>query len=238
MPFAAALSEHPITAHAVGEVAGHVLERLGEQPDLALLFLTPPHGGALEDAARAVRSILSPRTLLGCAAVAVAGNGREVEDEPAVALWAGKLGDDPPFPVRLTARPTVDGFEIDGWPSMLPFEPQALLLLPDPFSFPVDAVFEEVEARWPGLPVVGGMASAARAPGGNHLALDDAILNDGCVGAFIGPGARLTTVVSQGCRPIGDPLVVTRAEGTIVRELAGEPPLERLVEQAKRLPEG
>src|SRR3954469_5524856 len=116
MPFAAAISEHPITAHAVGEVAGHVLEQLGSEPDLAMLFLTPPHGGALEDAAGAVRSILSPRTLLGCAAVAVAGNGRAGEGEPAVARWAGRLGSPAPVPVRLTARRTVDGIEIEGWP--------------------------------------------------------------------------------------------------------------------------
>src|SRR3954468_6856958 len=237
MPFAAAISEHPITAHAVGEVAGHVLEQLGSEPDLAMLFLTPPHGGAREDAARAVRSILQPRTLLGCAAVAVAGNSREVEEQPAVTLWAGRLGPVAPVPVRLTARRTVDGFAIEGWPDILPFEPQLLLLLPDPFTFPVDDLFEMVEAHWPGLPVVGGMASAARAAGGNRLALDGAIVSDGCVGAFIGPGVRVTTVVSQGCRPIGDPLVVTRSAGTMVEELAGAPPLERLVEQAKRLPE-
>src|SRR5438309_941230 len=83
--------------------------------------------------------------------------------------------------------------------------------------------------RWPGLPVVGGMASAARGPGGNRLALNGDIVSDGCVGAFIGPGARLTTVVSQGCRPIGEPLVVTRSERSILHELAGAPPLERLI---------
>ena len=32
MPFAAALSEHPVAAHAVGEVAGELLERLGPSP--------------------------------------------------------------------------------------------------------------------------------------------------------------------------------------------------------------
>ena len=34
---------------------------------------------------------------------------------------------------------------------------------------------------------------------------------------------RVTTVVSQGCRPIGRPLVVTRAEGNVIHELAGRP---------------
>src|SRR3954465_4218886 len=60
MPYASALSEHPITAQAVGEVAGEVLERLGRGPDLAMLFLTPHHGGALEDAAGAVRALPPP----------------------------------------------------------------------------------------------------------------------------------------------------------------------------------
>src|SRR5437764_3350445 len=92
MPFASALSEHPITAQAVGEVAGQVLERLGRRPDLAMLFLTPHHGGALEDAAAAVRAILEPGTLLGCAAVAVAGVARGGGDGPAIPLWARGVG--------------------------------------------------------------------------------------------------------------------------------------------------
>ena len=39
--------------------------------------------------------------------------------------------------------------------------------------------------------------------------------------------------MSQGCRPIGRPLVVTRAERNVVYELAGQPALERLMEMAR-----
>src|SRR4051812_5221874 len=235
MPYASALSEHPITAQAVGEVAGEVLERLGRSPDLAMLFLTPHHGGALEDAAAAVRSILDPSTLPGCAAVAVAGVAREVEEGPAVTLWAGRMGTI--APIALGAEIGSLGPELTGWPDELPFEPAALLLLADPYTFPVDALFELVQHRHPGLPVVGGMASAARGPGGNRLALDGRILTSGAVGALLGPDVHLTTVVSQGCRPIGTPLVVTRSQGPYLQELAGSPPLERLIEQAQQLPE-
>jgi small ligand-binding sensory domain FIST len=126
---------------------------------------------------------------------------------------------------------------VTGWPDDLPFEPSAVLLLADPFSFPADALFELVDERHRGLPVIGGMASAARGPGGNRLALDGTIVTSGAVGALLGPEVNLTTVVSQGCRPIGTPLVVTRSEGQFVHELAGEPPLQRLLEQAKQLPE-
>jgi small ligand-binding sensory domain FIST len=39
-------------------------------------------------------------------------------------------------------------------------------------------------------------------------------------------------LVSQGCRPFGRPLVVTRSDGNLIYELAGKPALERLVAQA------
>ena len=48
-------------------------------------------------------------------------------------------------------------------------------------------------------------------------------------------GSDMTAVVSQGCRPVGDPFVITKAEGNIVYELAGKPALERLQDVARGL---
>lgn len=230
--FAAGLSQHPSPAVAVGEVLGQVLDRLGpdDPPDLALLFVTPPHAGALEDAARAVREMLSPGALLGCAAVSVVGGGREVEQSPGVSLWAGRTGAVTPF--HLTVVETPDGQTVTGWPDEIPDDPSALLLLPDPFSFPVDSFLARLDQDQPGLPVVGGMASAARGPGGNRLVIGDQVVRAGAVGAFLPPSLRVSTVVSQGCRPVGTPYAVTRAEDNIVYELGGRSALERLQEVA------
>ncbi|HEX2577143.1 MAG TPA: hypothetical protein VHK88_12395, partial [Aquihabitans sp.] len=71
MAFAAALSEHPLATHAVGEVVGQVLEELGEAPDLAVLFVTGAFAGATEDVAHAVRALLQPGALVGTTAVSV-----------------------------------------------------------------------------------------------------------------------------------------------------------------------
>ena len=238
MPFAAALSEHPVAASATGEVVGSVLEALGTEPDLAVVFVTPPHAGALEDVAGAVATLLQPATLLGCAGVSVVGGPREVEEVPGVSLWAARFGADARSPVppvvgvRLDARPGPEGPVVAGFPEELPFSPSALVLLADPFSFPVDAFFARLAEDHPGLPVVGGMASAARGPGGNRLVLGNRVVTSGAVGALLGPEANVATVVSQGCRPVGRPLVVTRAEGNVVHEMAGEPPLRRLEQLA------
>src|SRR4051812_36155717 len=83
--YAAALSQHPVPAHAVGEVAGSLLEQLdGEPPDLLVYFVSPHLVGALDDVSSAFRRLLEPGVLLGVTAAAVIGGSREVEEAPAL----------------------------------------------------------------------------------------------------------------------------------------------------------
>jgi len=236
MPFAVAMSEHPIATHATGEVVGHVLEALGDAPDLALLFVTAAHGGALEDIARAVREVLHPGTLLGVTAVSVLGGDHEVEEQPAITLWAARLGA-PAIPVRLDASIPGVGIAVSGLgPELVGDDSErTLVLLADPFSIPVDDFLDAAPDTYPGLRVIGGLASAARGPGGNRLVLDDQIYSDGAIGALLPSSETLTAVVSQGCRPIGTPMTVTKSDGRIIYELAGRPALERLVELLENL---
>lgn len=235
--FAAALSEHPDPEEAVGEVIGQILERLGpdEPPDLAVLFVTGRHADAVDAVAATIRSTLRPATLLGCTAETVVGARREVERGPGLSLWAGRTG--PALPFSMTAHRSPEGMTVTGWPEAIPDDASAVLLMGDPFTFPADDVLRAVNESHPGLPVVGGMASAATGPGGNRLVLDAEVRREGAVGVVLGPGVRVETVVSQGCRPVGSPFVVTRAERNVVFELGGRTALERLGEVAETMSE-
>jgi small ligand-binding sensory domain FIST len=227
MPFAAALSEHPLATHAVGEVVGEVLEALGAGPDLAILFVAAPHTGAIEDIAAAVRALLRPKVFAACTAGTVVGGAREVEDVAALSLWAANL----PHASSYRLGPSVTGGPV--LPSTFPGPAElegvdALLVLTDPFSLPAEDALDAIRARLgDGVPVVGGQASAARGPGGNRLVLDGELHADGGLAIALG-GVDVTTLVSQGCRPVGDPMTVTRGQGSIVEELAGRPALERV----------
>lgn len=234
--FGFGLSENPDAESATAEAVRQVMGALGEKgtatggPDLALLFVTPPHARHLEQMAGLVRSALSPATLMGCAAISVVGGRREIELDPAVSLWAGRTG--PVNPFHLSWEPTPDGPSFIGWPDDPPEEASALLVLADPFSFPTEAFLARMAEDRPGLPIVGGMASAAHTAGGNRLMLDGEVYTEGAVCAYLGPGVEVATVVSQGCRPVGAPLVVTKAQSNVVFELAGRPALSRLQEAA------
>ncbi|HEY2997986.1 MAG TPA: FIST N-terminal domain-containing protein [Acidimicrobiales bacterium] len=229
MRFAQALSLHPEPAEATGEVVGAVLDALAEPPDLAVLVVSPHHVEAMADIAGAVRTLVRPGVLVGATAVAVVAGDREIEDDPAVALWAARLAA-PPRPVRLTATRTAAGVALSGLSGTTVAPGDALLLLADPFTLPVDAIVAALGELEPPVPVVGGLASAARGPGGNRLVLDDEVADDGGVGVVLPAAVATTVVVSQGCRPVGQPMIVTRAEGDALLELAGRPAIQRLEE--------
>jgi small ligand-binding sensory domain FIST len=229
--FAAALSEHPVASHAVGEVAGEVLEAFGgDEPDLLVLFVSPHFVGAMEDLTFALGNLLEPRVMLGATVVGVVGGAREVEDAAGVSAFAVSCPDADLTPVALDVEHTPDGTAVTGWPE-LAGDPSTLLLLADPFSFPLDGFLARLRDDRPHLQVIGGAASAARGPGGNRLVLDGRVAASGAVGVFV-DGLPVRPVVSQGCRPVGSPYVITRGEGNRIHELAGRSAVERVQDTA------
>jgi small ligand-binding sensory domain FIST len=240
MPFAAALSTAPHTHRALGEAVGEAQAALGTEPDLAIAFFSPHHA---EEAA-AVQSVLQqhlrPRCLLGCLGETIIGNEREVEQGPALSLWLARWQRPVSLePFQLQLQNTADGPSFLGWPDALtevgPSQ-AAVLLLADPFTFPSDLFLGRINDLAAGLRVLGGMASGAQAPGECRLLGPGGVLTDGAVGVLLQGHIGLRSIVSQGCRPIGRPFVITRAEDNIIYELSGLSPLEQLQQLFHVLP--
>jgi small ligand-binding sensory domain FIST len=231
MPFAAALSTAASTERALEEVCIQARERLPDPPELALLFFSPHHAEA--DAALAgVASRVQARCLIGCVGEAVIGNDQEIEQRPAISLWLGKWTRPIQVePFHLTSEQTSEGESLMGWPDgILSADPNeaVLLTLGDPLSFPVDAFLAQVNADYPGLRVLGGMASGTFGQGVSPLVSHDRVVKGGAVGVLLQGAIGLRGIVSQGCRPIGRPLVITRGQENIIAELGGRPPLALL----------
>jgi small ligand-binding sensory domain FIST len=227
--YCAALSEHPDATEAIGEVLGQLLDQLGDGPDLVAMFVTEPHARLMGELAATVRGALRPARLIGATAVSVIGGSREAEYGPAISLW-GARWNGVVTPVHLDVDQRGDQLEFSGFPEDAAADAKSLMLLADPFSFPAEQFLSGLSQAFPHLTVVGGLASAARGPGGNHLVLDDVVTNRGAVGVLLDQDVAPRTVVSQGCRPIGAPFTVTKAEGNMLIELGGQPALNRLLE--------
>ena len=226
---------------ALGQVLDRVLPAAreglgGSAPDLGVVFATNHFEDELPAAVERIRRDIGARTLLGCTAEGVIGPEHEHEGEPAVAVWLAALPGVTATPFHLTLDDVQAG---DPWPERFGIDPAArpsLLVLGDPFSMDVDALLGGVNRHLPGCPVFGGMASGADAPGQSVLIANDQVFREGAVGVSLAGALAVVPVVSQGCRPIGRPLVITRAERNIIYQLGGRPALVVLNEVFAELP--
>ena len=229
------LSTAPAAEDASVDAVGQVSAALDGAPcDLAYLFVSPAHLAEVDVAAAVVRERLRPTHLLGCVAEGVVGGRRELEGGSGLALWAGSLPGARVSTFHLEAIPADDGLAVAGVPEF-DDDPTLVTMLVDPFSFPAGSFLRLLNQEHAGLPVVGGIAAGAGAPGAQVLLLDDTAHASGVVGAAVA-GVPVRTIVSQGCAPIGRDAVVTEAEDNVVFELAGEPALERLKTDLASLP--
>jgi small ligand-binding sensory domain FIST len=228
MPYASAVSQNANGVAAATEVADAVVATLGIGADVATAFFTGTHADDAEAMAQAIRDRLLPGVLLGASAVSVVSDDREFESTPAVSLWAGSVRG--AAGVRFSAYRNGDDIVIDGPAKEDLAAAHTLIVIPDPFTFPAELLVSRLAAAHPGLQVIGGMASAARRPGGNRLLLDAKVFDSGAVALVLSGATTVTTIVSQGCRPIGRPLIVTKAEGNVLYELASKPAYDQLAE--------
>ena len=123
-----------------------------------------------------------------------------------------------------------DGFALTGLPTG---DTEALLVLADPYTFSADALLALLNAERPGMPVLGGLASAT-APGAGGLFLDGEVLAEGAVAASLA-GVSLIPCVSQGATPVGPEMTITAARGNLIDELASRPAIERIREAVGEL---
>ncbi|MFC4911076.1 FIST signal transduction protein [Actinomadura gamaensis] len=201
---------------------------LAQAPDLVFVFVSGGDPDEVEAAARRAHATAGARVFLGCSAAGVIGAGRGVEDRGAVSAWAAVLPDARLTPFRLETLKTEDRLVVVGMPESGDDDVVGVLLA-DPYSFPVDAFVERSGEAMPGLPLVGGLADGP-GRGAARVFVNGEAFGEGAVGVVLGGPVHAATVVSQGARPIGPDMVVTKADENVLYELAGAPALTKLEE--------
>src|SRR3954447_13473179 len=227
MRIATGLAPNDAGVDSFAEAASRAQLELGGAPaDLVAVFAASSNLDSIEDGLAAVEARLGSRALMGCGAQGVLGDGREVE-QGGVVVWAASLdgGEVQSFHLETVATGD-DGLVIAGLPEL--DDADAVFMLADPYTFPVEPLLDQLGEDFPGLPIIGGLASA-RGPDGAVLLHDDAVVGTGAVGAVL-RGVEVRACVSQGARPIGPEMVITAADGNVVHELASRPALVRLRE--------
>lgn len=244
MTWAAAASRRGDLGAALAECAARLQEQLptsddDEPVDLLVAFVGEAHRRHFAHMARLLQATVPHRHLIGCSAAGVLADGTEIEASPGVALSAALLPgvDIEPFHFERASLPEPD--DVPAWEAAIgrsALDEPAFVLLTDPFSFDPRPLIAGLDRAWPHATKIGGLASAGQQAGQrNVLFLDDETLEAGAVGVALSGNIRLDAVVAQGCRPIGEPMFVTRSSGNILYELDGLPALDALTSLHQRL---
>lgn len=207
--------------------------------DLALVFISAAYAAKSELIANRVHDRLPNSVVIGCTAEGTIGVDQELERVPSIALVAAELPGVHVHPFYLRQEQLESAQTVLDWERMVAVAPDSspvFIAFADPFRFHVLAFVEAINEYFPGAPLVGGVASAASGPRENRLIANGAVHDEGLVGVALSGELVVRTVVSQGCRPIGKPYVITRGERHIVRELGGRAALEQVHNMLATLP--
>ena len=213
----AALSMLSDTSHAMSEVVDGILERLGGNPDIATLFFTPHHAHQANLLRDELQYRLGAEVSIGCSASGVVAGAVEIEDGPGLSLWAARIPGARAQSFHLSFEEEGDTGMVRGWPDV--GEEASIVLLADPFSFPLSPFLDSLRQMKHMPPIVGGVACGGNHPGSNRFIVEDRIVETGAVGFVLDGAATIEPLVSQGCRPLGKPFIVTRSKNNVIFEL-------------------
>ena len=204
---------------------------LGDTPtDLALLFASAAYTPNFDELVSHARAATGARHLAGCSGQGIIGPEREIEGEPALSLLRLSLPD-VKLKVGHLSRESDAGMVMG-----VPLEDvNAWLVLADPYTCDIDGLISHMEGLYPGVTIIGGLASGRWTERCTYVFVDDAVHAEGAVAIALGGNVMVRTVVSQGATPIGQPWTITGAHENILETIGGRPAYEVLVDTIKAL---
>ncbi|QSJ20267.1 FIST C-terminal domain-containing protein [Nostoc sp. UHCC 0702] len=234
MQWANALSTRPSLEAAIADVVERAVSSLTAPADLGLVFISSAFASEYSRLLPLLAEKLSVPVIIGCSGGGVIGTTaigqtQELEAEAALSLTLAHLPgvNLQTFHVVAEELPDLDSSP-DTWINLtgVPSSPAPqFILLSSAFSSGINDLLQGLDFAYPGSVIVGGQASAGGFGGRVALFCNDRLYREGTVGLALSGNIVLETIVAQGCRPIGEPMQVTKAERNIILELDEKVPL-------------
>ncbi len=221
---------HQFDEGKVRETAEELRAELGAAPTLALAFVSADYAAHLTDFQEVVAVHGHAPLVLGCTGSGLVGTAREAEMATGFSLLFLHLPEARLRAVPLAQEQVESSADPGFWRDAAGPPPAAWLALASPFTFDADTWLREWNGAFPGVPVLGGLASGARGDE-NVTVFGPTIGQTSDAVALALDGVGLKSVVSQGCRPIGEALPITRVDEHLLLEL-GSRPAYQILEQA------
>jgi len=221
----------------IRDTATHLRGQLSDKPTFGLVFVTPDYADKATELLELIRVYGHVPTLIGCSGTGLIGRSQEQEEGSGFSLMLMSVpgGKVTAYPLHQDMVETSSGPE--SWLArthLKPADVKAWLAFLNPFAFDKDAWLKQWNQAYPHIPIFGGLAGGVPGEPEAWVFCDDRVVPGGVALALQGDIA-VHSVVSQGCKPIGEPLTVTQANRNFLLTLGSRPAYEVLCEVYKEL---
>lgn len=208
--------------------------------DLAFLFISSEFVAHYSRIVRRVRAETGAQILVGCSGQGIVGTGQELESVPSLSLLTLSLPNAHLQAVRFTQEMVEEYERAEEWRAateVLPEDVNAWLIFADPFQMDCEGLIDGLMKAYPGLPMLGGLASYDQTVKRTYVFVNDDVFDEGGVGLAIGGAYSVLPLVSQGCEPIGEPWTITHVrDDGLIEKISNRPAYELLVDTFQELP--
>jgi len=211
----------------VASAAAELLAAAGGPSPLAFAFVTPEYFPHLEEFSEIVRVDGHVVDLVGTTGLGLSQDAEEDEEGHGFSLLAFGRAAGAQFDVVPLPQHLLEDLESpEDWRKHCGGENStAWITLANPFAFDAESWLADWNRAYPQIPTIGGLASGSADGTSVGVFYNGKVLDALAVGVR---GLRVMAVLSQGCRPIGEPLTVTRAESNVIYSLGSHPAYEAL----------
>jgi small ligand-binding sensory domain FIST len=214
---------------AVIEVAESLRFEIGANASLGVLFLTQEWRPHLEDTLELIRLHGHVSQLVGCSGWGVIGSRREIEHEPGFSLILFSLPAESFSVLQISETKIEESSGTEYWHAttgLPPNEVTSWIVLANPHFGGAESWLQEWNAAYPKIPIIGGLASSTSSE--TFLLKDGETISAPVLAIAMKRGLLVRSLVSQGCRPIGDPSPITKAEQNLILEIGNLPAYQAL----------
>jgi len=206
----------------VTSAASSLRQALGQPADVAFVFVSSDYLGSLEEFCEILRVDGHITDVVGCTTAQLAGDPDNLSTKSGFSVLALAAGRESFSTHTIGVEDLENDEEFGGLGGPAPSPANGWILLGDPYQFPADPWLQIWRDVYPDAPVAGGLASGGSEADSVAVFLNGNVV-DGAVMVGLHGSIHLEVGVSQGCRPIGEPLTVTRAEDNVVYSLGAQP---------------
>jgi small ligand-binding sensory domain FIST len=242
MEFFSALAESADLGEACEAVASEIQRGLGSSGvDLLVVFASASYGADLDRLPVLLHERIGTKALIGCSGASLLDGNTMTTKQSGVCVLAGRM---PGIDVAAAQIANADMPHADAppsaWHQLLPATDsvtKGMVVIGEPFHCDMRALLAGLDFALPAAPKIGGLASGSHHPDGNALFCGRQRFSQGAVVLTISGNVSVEAVVAQGCRPIGKPGRITKADRNRLISVDDKPVKTFVEEQLQTLKE-